>query len=283
MDMHNLQRHNFKGQNVILPSWMLILFLLTGGMSVWSNVRDWRDTQPSHNPPAAIAPPAAEPHAESTEPAGGLLSFDLPALGASLRRVLMPTRGAQSNTVVLPPELEKLFSGEENSIVAKAVGAAEGTRLPSGEKTPAYFGHVDPGNGAWNQGTFSYQHGAASPETADRHQIQRLRRQGYALNQRAQQIDAPWGIEEQLNALDLANQAPLAALGTEGYLDRLEEAYERGYEGSEAILQARIYAYLDPETKRWNAPGLGNTLEGITADQQRRQQAIAAAIALRGH
>ncbi|MGB3615584.1 MAG: hypothetical protein WBA10_17450 [Elainellaceae cyanobacterium] len=276
--MHNLQRQNIQRQTDILPSWLLALFLLTGVVSAWGSVRDWRDTHPPNSHPAAIAQQDA-PQSTGSSEAGGFLSFDLPDIGAGLRRMLLPNRRAQSDAVILPPELEKLFSGETDSLVAKAVGAAEGTRLPNGDKTPAYFGHIDPGNGAWNQGTFSYQHEATSPEEADRKQIQRLRRQGYDLHHWAQQIDVPWGLEEQLNALDLANQAPLAALSADGYLDRLKEAYDRGYTGSDAVLEARIYAYLDPETNRWNAPGLGNTFESIRADQQRRQQAVAAAIA----
>ena len=244
-------------------------------MSVANSLRDWRQPTPTQpHPTTAIAPTASAPAAQGS---GDWLSFELPDIGAGIRQFFK--LGQPERPRPLPAELEPLFEGGTQSLVARAVGAAEGTRLPSGEKTAAYYGHVDPGNGVWNQGTFSYQHEAASPEEADRKQTQRLRRQVTELHHWAKAIDVPWGLEEQLNAIDLANQAPLAALSTAGYLDRLHEAYARGYSGSEAILQARVYAYLDPETNRWNAPGLGNTLESITADQQRRQSAIAAAIA----
>ncbi|MBC7999741.1 MAG: hypothetical protein IAF58_17440 [Leptolyngbya sp.] len=39
-----------------------------------------------------------------------------------------------------------IFEGASDSIVAWTVGQAEGTRH-YGEKNPAFYGHVDPGNG----------------------------------------------------------------------------------------------------------------------------------------
>lgn len=275
--MHNLQRYRDA-----LPPWLLALLIFTGVVTSLGNVQ---------NQQRQIQQPLATPQAPLqtvgfAEPAG-VLSFELSDFGAGLRRVIRGSvmggdRKPRTVPVTLPPELEALFKGESQSLVAKAIGAAEGTRMPTGEKTPAYYGHVDPGNGAWNQGTFSYQHDADSPEEADRKQMQRLRRQVFELHQWAESLGVPWGLEEQLNALDLANQAPLAALSEDGYLDRLKEAYDLGYTGSEAVLQARVYSYIDPETNQWNAPGLGNTFESIRLDQQRRQQAVAAAIAASG-
>ena len=63
-----------------------------------------------------------------------------------------------------------IFEDGSNSLVARTVGSAEGTRQSDGEHTQAYYGHVDPGNGVWNLGTFSYQHGAESPAAADEKQ-----------------------------------------------------------------------------------------------------------------
>lgn len=173
---------------------------------------------------------------------------------------------------------DELFAGGSDSLVARAVGSAEGTRTPEGGKTWAYYGHVDPGNGAWNMGSFSYQHGASSPDDADRRQLDRLWRQYQVIQESAIAAGLRLGLEEQLNGIDLANQAPLAALDEGGYVDRLRQAYERGFRGSEAVLQARTYSYLNPRTNRWEAPGLGNTLEGISRDQARRQGAIAEAM-----
>lgn len=180
------------------------------------------------------------------------------------------------------PELDALFTGGNDSLIARAIGSAEGTRTPDGSKTSAYRGHKDPGNGKWNQGTFSYQHEASSPEEADRKQMTRLRKQAETLQQQAQQHGLQLSLEEKLNALDLANQSPRAALSRGGYIDRLKQARDMGLQGSEAVLWARTRAFLDPDTQRWNAPGLGNTVERITADQSRRQRAIARAIEIKG-
>jgi hypothetical protein len=175
-------------------------------------------------------------------------------------------------------DLEALFDGESHSLVARAVGSAEGTRTPDGGKTRAYRGHVDPGNRAWNLGTFSYQHGARSPEEADVKQLKRLRGQAETLRQKAAAYGLTLTLEEELNGIDLANQSPRAALSRGGYIDRLKQARDMGLTGTEAVLWARTRAYLDPDTGRWNAPGLGNTVHGITHDQERRLRAIARAI-----
>lgn len=180
---------------------------------------------------------------------------------------------------------QDLFTGGSNSLVARTVGAAEGTRTPEGHKTPAYHGHTDPGNGVWNLGSFSYQHEAATPEDADAKQLARLERQDRSLQHQATQV----GVTEyesdltvRLNGIDLANQSPLAALAEDGggYIDRLKQAQEMGLQGSEAVLWARVRSFLDPDTNRWNAPGLGNTVDGISHDQARRMDAIAHALAI---
>ncbi len=171
-----------------------------------------------------------------------------------------------------------LFEGGSDSLVAKAVGSAEGTRTPDGGRTRAYYGHVDPGNGRWNQGSFSYQHGAISPEAADRQQLRRLQSQTDMIRQKADTNRLMLSLEAELNGIDLANQAPLAALDNGGYVDRLKQAYDRGFIGSDAVLQARVYSFINPKTNQWDAPGLGNNEASITHDQGRRLDAIAQAL-----
>ena len=183
-----------------------------------------------------------------------------------------------ANLTNLP--LDRLFAGDSDSLVAKAVGSAEGTRTPDGDRNPAYYGHVDPGNKAWNLGSFSYQHGAASPEEADRKQLQRLQDQAAVLQETAIANGINLTLEETLNGIDLANQAPKAALDRQGYIDWLAKAHAIGKTGEDAILWARAQSYFDPATQRWNAPGLGNTEERITQDQARRMAAISQAIGL---
>lgn len=176
-----------------------------------------------------------------------------------------------------------IFDGGSNSLVARTVGSAEGTRRWDGEKTMAYYGHVDPGNGVWNQGTFSYQHEASSPEEADEKQLGRLKRQESQLKQKAAQWQVPFSIEVRLNGLDLANQAPLAALAKGGYIERLAEAYQQGQSGEQAIVWARTHAYFDPDTQAWDAPGLGNNRYSIQQDQERRMAAIEKALLAYNH
>ena len=91
-----------------------------------------------------------------------------------------------------------------------------------------------------------------------RKQLARLQKQAATLNRQAIALGVPWGLEEQLNALDLANQSPMAALNPGGYLERLQQAYDQeGLVGTEAILWARTWSYRHPSGTRWNAPGLG--------------------------
>ena len=57
----------------------------------------------------------------------------------------------------------------------RAICRAEGTCDRNGNPNHAYNSHTDPGNRKRNQGFFSYQHGASSPEEADQKQLARLR------------------------------------------------------------------------------------------------------------
>lgn len=174
--------------------------------------------------------------------------------------------------------LTDLFNGNSDSIVAVIVGNAEGTRRPDGGANQAFYGHTDPGNGVWNLGTFSYQHGANSPEEADAKQLNRLKRQAQIMQQKASDKGLRLTLEETLNGIDLANQAPQAVIDAEGYIDWLAKAHAMGKRDGEAILWARVQSFINPQTQQWDAPGLGNTPDRITRDQQRRMEAITNAI-----
>ncbi|MGB3200160.1 MAG: hypothetical protein WBA99_04615 [Nodosilinea sp.] len=226
---------------------------------------------------AAVSPdpqPASEPEAKA-ESEWLALDFAVEPSAAVVAMTEAKLAASQPKADPLPT----LFEGNSDSLVARAVGSAEGTRTPSGAINSAYFGHTDPGNRVWNMGTFSYQHGAKTPEEADQKQLVRLQNQGDVLRRRAVQHGLNLTLEETLNGLDLANQSPLAAIGRVGYIERLAEAKANGFEGSEAILVARTRSYINPNTGRWNAPGLGNTEVSIRRDQQRRAKAVAQAIA----
>jgi len=198
---------------------------------------------------------------------------------------------------------EDWWSRGSDSPLAIAIGAAEGTRTPQGDKTPAYYWHRDPGNGADNFGTFSYQHlkaptvapvqqksstsakrtaaaEAKLPELADQLQLQRLKGFEAQLWQQAQAKGMTLDLVELINGLDLANQSEAAALSPWGYLDRLQQMRHR-YPNNPSlqVLEARTWAYWSPKRHTWDAPGLGNTYATIRRDQHRRLEAIAAALA----
>ncbi len=224
-------------------------------------------------PPEPTAPPpqAASLQAERED---FVLSFDVAPMPAAMVAQAPPQAPADASVL-----LHSLFDGDTDSLVARAVGNAEGTRTPSGGITAAYFGHTDPGNQVWNMGTFSYQHGATSAAEADQKQLQRLKSQSEVLRKRALKHGLTLTLEETLNGIDLANQSPLAAIGRVGYIERLAEAkLEKGLTGTDAIIVARTRSYINPDTERWNAPGLGNTETSITRDQRRRVEAIARAV-----
>ena len=237
---------------------------------------------------SATTPPAekqVEKQAAPTEPTtpsnstpsrSPALSFDPPVV-AEVATVPAPSPPPVAPAPSTSTQAD-LFTGGSDSLVARTVGHAEGTRTPNGSKTRAYYGHSDPGNGVWNMGSFSYQHGANSPEEADAKQLRRLERQAEVIRQKADAQRLNLSLEEELNAIDLANQAPLAALDTPGYIEWLKKARDRGLTGSEAVLWARTQSYWNPRRNRWEAPGLGNTEDNISHDQNRRLTAIARAL-----
>ncbi|MGD1952013.1 MAG: hypothetical protein ACFB14_20550 [Leptolyngbyaceae cyanobacterium] len=228
-----------------------------------------------------LAPPpaAAVPQSRILTPSTPAPPQESIALRFTPAQVASPSKATQVSKAETKADQSDLptwiYEGGSDSLVARVIGRAEGTRTASGTHTRAYYGHTDPGNGVWNMGTFSYQHGASSPDEADNKQLQRLKQQGNKLAKQAEHADLSMTLGEVLNGLDLANQSPRAALERGGYVDRLAEAREQGMKNGEAIVWARTYSYLNPDTQRWNAPGLGNTLPSIRRDQHRRHDAVA--------
>mgnify|MGYP001792102411 CR=1 FL=1 len=160
----------------------------------------------------------------------------------------------------------KPFLSDEELVCS--IGAAEGTRNRDCSTNEHYNGHVDPGNGADNLGTFSYQHGASSPEDADQRQLVRLRG---AEKELQVQADAKWN--QPLSkpalaaALDLWNQSPKAAGDFVGHLPSPNPTKAQ-------IVQARAQSYVNPTTGQLNAPGLGNNSKAVEADQARRTDEV---------
>jgi hypothetical protein len=258
------------------------------------------DSSPSFEP---FQPAPSVSKVEKTAPVAKPveLTFDLPAPGTAnplvqqtpMQRVqpapvqpvpVQPTPVQPVQPVPQPLQqrenytLDDLFAGNSDSLVAVAVGSAEGTRTPEGDRNPGYYGHTDPGNGVWNLGTFSYQHDADSPEAADAKQLNRLQDQAQVMQAKAAAQGLTLTLEETLNGIDLANQAPKAVLDQDGYVDWLAKAHQKGLDGTDAILWARTQSFIDPKTQQWNAPGLDNDADRISRDQERRMMAIADAI-----
>ncbi|MBF2025822.1 MAG: hypothetical protein IGS48_03525 [Oscillatoriales cyanobacterium C42_A2020_001] len=182
-----------------------------------------------------------------------------------------------------------MFAGGSESLVARTVGAAEGTRTADGGKTQNYHGHVDPGNGVWNRGTFSYQFGNEenlSPDESDRRQLAKIKRiyESVMLPKAEKHGVAPLTVAEEINGIDLINQAPLAVTEEGGYIERLAQAKkEKGLAGDEAILEARVWAFWDGDKGGWDAPGLRayddiSKEESIRRDQDRRMAMISKAL-----
>ncbi|NJR66804.1 MAG: hypothetical protein HC772_18210 [Leptolyngbyaceae cyanobacterium CRU_2_3] len=104
-------------------------------------------------PPAiASAPPSHQPQSLSTADLSTTsLSIAEPTPAITVIPTETPTETPNGTVAEIP--LDHLFQGNSESLVARAVGSAEGTRTPEGDRNPAYYGHVDPGNKVWNLGT----------------------------------------------------------------------------------------------------------------------------------
>jgi hypothetical protein len=186
-----------------------------------------------------------------------------------------PTGGVDEQAVDLEQELLSMLEGGTSSIIAIAVGCAEGTRTPDGGFTAAYHGHTDPGNGARNQGSFSYQGQATNPPNADWKQIEKfkavllprfLKEFGIAPIGRTE-LKALWAI-----ACDVFTQSEVACLGKDGFLDRIA-AFTFEFSIPE-INTVRYESYFDPKTSKLDAPGFGNDPARLRADQERRTKAV---------
>ncbi|WP_197985223.1 hypothetical protein [Leptolyngbya sp. Cla-17] len=208
------------------------------------------------NPPSAEAIAAKEQEPTTAQ----IADAPTPIVETAPSQVAPDPQGVTEKAAVSPSG-EKLFEGGSESLVARTVGAAEGTRAADGGKTSLYEGHIDPGNGVWNRGTFSYQFGNEenlTADEADRRQLAKIQRihESVMLPKAAEKGIAPLTLAEEINGIDLINQAPLAVTEEGGYVERLAEAKKKGLSGDEAILDARVWAFWDAGKGGWDAPGL---------------------------
>ena len=178
-----------------------------------------------------------------------------------------PTSGPLVAALTGVPPVQSLNSLE----LACRIGRAEGTRDGSCNPTWAYWGHYDPGNGAWNQGSFSYQHeDAATPVEADQQQLDKLSAFRTQLNDQAvKKFGQPLSMDATLSALDLFTQSESAAGDFVRHLNTSSPTRQE-------IKQARAASYIDPETGQLDAPGLDNDMLVVESDQSRRTEAVLA-------
>lgn len=159
-----------------------------------------------------------------------------------------------------PPPLEIT-----DDVLKQAIGRAEGTRDKNGNPNPAYWGHDDPlQNGSCkNQGSFSYQHCAASPEDADRKWLAVLRERAMPRiqSQSEAKFGQPLSSAALVVALDGYTQSPDAGL-------RFVDALATHDPTPEQLIEARIAAL---EASR---AALGGGAMDVPADQRRRVLAV---------
>jgi len=170
----------------------------------------------------------------------------------------------------LEAEAQELFA-HSNSIGAIALGVAEGTRTPEGERTLSWNSHIDAGNGAINQGTFAWQMAAASPEIADQAAIRHIQREVIPhILQDAERERILVEPEVLVQAVDLWNQAPQAGAD---FVENLKQCQRSGQQ-EEALLCARMRSYYNPITGVLEAAGFDNDIALLEQDQRRRLSTI---------
>lgn len=154
-----------------------------------------------------------------------------------------------------------------------AIGIAEGTRTPSGGYTRAYYGHRDPGSGAWNTGTVSGQNGG-NPQSVDRRWMGTLTQRQLQMAPVLQRLGLQPGSvaynRVMFNVLDLSVQAPAAVAD---FVRKLPNVIAQGAT-IEAIAKARADSFINPATGRLQAGGFGNNYSRLFADQRSRAGAF---------
>lgn len=239
----------------------------------------------------AVAVAGIMPSQSTTNPAGA----------APVAQSIVAAKSAPApapNSAQLPTDPDQLIqlwsqgADIEQSLVAIVVGSAEGTRTIDGGKTSLYEGHTDPGNGVWNRGSFSYQFGNEenlSPQEASKRQFAKIKGHMETVKRKAAALKitlTPW---EWMNAIDLANQAPLCITEDGGYVERLVEARQKAAEKKwneyQTVLYARIWSYWDASKGGFDAGGLRayddiSKEESVRRDQDRRMSMMKKALEL---
>ena len=202
------------------------------------------------------------------------------------------TRASQGTAADFGAQLRS--SSLSQTPIYRAIGLAEGTIGANGQPTDAYFGHGDPGNGALNRGFASYQvfqhprgNALTAPE-ADRVQADRLAAQWPTIDAALTRAGfAPGPVRNLVaaNALDAWNQSPATQGGRYGLLNpaqlsKLKAELAAGTNPVDAVTSWRAESY-QTDSGRLDAPGLGNSMSRVRADQGRRAAAVAQGLSVR--
>lgn len=189
--------------------------------------------------------------------------------GRSPRQLAVTTPVLPQTSAITPVQPVPLAIRDDRHPLFVAIGINEGTRTPDGGYTRAYYGHRDPGNGAWNVGTVSGQQGG-SPQSSDRRWAGVLTQLMASLTPVLVRAGLPRnsaGFHRVLfNAIDLRVQAPEAV---PDFLKRVPQVIRQGVT-IESIAKARADSYINPATGRLEASGFGNSYQRLLRDQRSR-------------
>ena len=146
------------------------------------------------------------------------------------------------------PMRSSMRQGSEFENMFLGIGVNEGTRTADGGFNDAYYGHIDPGDGAQNRGTISARSG--TPEEADRNWTGILKNTQSEYDSVLEDLGAVAGSPEHkalmFNILDLRVQAPAAV---ESFVSQIPQILEAGI-SAESLGKARHNAFINPATGR---------------------------------
>lgn len=195
---------------------------------------------------------------------GGCMMMDRPTAARPVQH--RPVSTFKFHSALRPAEYGKAqppsSAAPSDDILKRAIGRAEGTRDRNGNPTAAFGGHNDPGNRKRNLGSFSYQHGAPSPDEADRRWLEVLRNAEPQIQAQAvAKFGQPLSKAALVAALDAYTQSPDAGKRFVPHLATADPTPEQ-------IIAARAAALA--ESRRVFPGGPLN----VPADQQRRVNAL---------
>ena len=158
-------------------------------------------------------------------------------------------------SITLEQTLLQMLSGDSDSPMAIAIGCAAGTRTKDGAKTSNWSG-----------------------EAADKQQIEKLKTE--LLPQFIKVANRAGWLENKSKILfaiacDVFVQSEPAA---EIFLDQIFQHREFVVD-QQWLIEWRCKGYVNPATKKLDAPGFANNLRRLRVDQSRRTLAILGAIA----